>query len=180
MSSPCPSASDVSAGRGELTRQEVEGKIRRYEEFANERLRGDLARVIAARAAVFSDIAEYEQLATVVEALQQRELEHADQTPPPPLKTLVDLGENFYVRARVPDTKHLFVCVGYGFFVELSHEETLSFVGKKVDQLAEKGRLLSRQASAIRARIQLVLEALNELTFAPQPPAPRGSSGVVW
>lgn len=152
-----------------LTRQELEGKMRSYEEFANERLRTDLHRVLVARDAVLSDIGEYQQLATVVETLREQQQE-AEEPHEQGIKTLVDLGANFYARARTFDTTRVFVCVGFGFFVEFTHDEALDFIEKKVERLREQARQFSVRASAIRARIQLVLEALNELTFGHRPP----------
>ena len=142
--------------------------MRSYEEFANERLRTDLRHVLIARDAVLSDIAEYQQLATVVETLRQQQRE-AEGSHGQGIKTLVDLGANFYARARIPDTTRVFVCVGFGFFVEFTHDEALDFIKKKVEQLTEQARQFSVRASAIKARIQLVLEALNELTFGHRP-----------
>ena len=134
----------------------------------NERLRTDLGKILEARDAVYVDIAEYLQLQNVVDRLHQHGVAQTD------LKTMVDLGANFYAQAQVPDASHICVAVGLGFYVEFTLDEALEFITQKVDHLTMRGRVLSEEACQVRARIQLVLEALKELQFhsqsSPHPP----------
>ena len=137
-------------------------KVTEYEKFLNERLKSDLQTVLDVRDTVFSDIAEYRQLHSVIESLQRRE-EGTD------LKTMVDLGCNFYVQARVADPSRVCVAVGFGVFVELTHEEALRFIDKKVALLNSRAETLTEKACQIKARIRLVLDALQELQFTSTP-----------
>lgn len=143
--------------------QEVQGKVRKYEEFLNERLKADLQQVLEQRDAVYADLAEYLQLRNVIEKLRTPHVVGKE------LKTMVDLGANFYTQAKVVDASRIFVAVGLGFFVEFTHQEALDFIAKKVEQLTGKGQQLTEQASLINARIKLVLDALRELQFSNQP-----------
>ncbi|XP_078065057.1 protein UXT [Mustelus asterias] len=79
------------------------------------------------------------------------------------LKTEVDLGCNFYVQAKVPDSSMIYVSVGYGFFVELTFPEALRFIERKSLQLTESAEKLSKDAAKIKGHIRMVLEALYEL-----------------
>lgn len=153
----------MSSRHGEEQR-DLQKKITDYEAFVNERLRTDLGKVLEARDGIYSDIAEYLQLRNVIEKIR----EHGG-APQEGLKTLVDLGANFYAHAKIPDASHLFVAVGFGFYVEFTLEEAAQFIEKKVGHLTEKGEKLSHEAAQISARIKIVLEALRELQFSDQP-----------
>ncbi len=161
----------ASEGLGQRS-QAVGEKIQKYEEFVNERLRADLQRVLEMRDAVYGDLSEYLQLRNVIEKLRSHGPAQGE------LKTMVDLGANFYAQARVADSSRIFVAVGFGFFVEFTHQEALDFIEKKVEHLTSKSQQLTEQASQINARIKVVLEALRDLQFSsgPQEEPPR----VVW
>lgn len=137
----------------------MEEKVRRYETFLNERLKKDLEKVLKSREELYSDISEYLQLKTVVEQLKVAELPKGE------LRTQVDLGCNFYVQAKVNDVKHVFVHVGFGFFVEFTLDEALPFIDNKVSQLRKRGEMLSKESAEIKSHIRLVIEGLRELQF---------------
>ena len=155
---------ETPASSGDLPK-----KVTEYETFLNERLKTDLQTVLDSRDSVFSDIAEYMQLRRLIETLQGHKAKDT------PLKTMVDLGCNFYAQARVPDPSHVCVAIGFGVFVEFSHEEALQFIDKKVAHLNLKAEHLTAQACQIKARIRIVVEALRELQFTalPTPPTHR-------
>ena len=127
------------------------------------------------RDAVYSDLADYLQLRNITEKLQEQQQGQQNEE----LKTLVDLGCNFYARARVSDPSHICVAVGYGFFVEFTLDEALAFIDQKTAYLTEQAQRLTAQASEISARVKLVMEALKELQFGNQPP-PQQPPRAVW
>ncbi|ORX42936.1 hypothetical protein DM01DRAFT_1296239, partial [Hesseltinella vesiculosa] len=59
-------------------------------------------------------------------------VQHGDHGP---LKTMVDLGSQFYVQAHIPDSAYIFVQVGFGFHVQFTLDEAQQFIGKKVQRL---------------------------------------------
>ncbi|XP_045898164.1 protein UXT-like, partial [Micropterus dolomieu] len=61
------------------------------------------------------------------------------------------------------DASRIFVAVGYGFFVEMTHDEALRFIEKKTSQLTAFTEQLTKDASKIKANIRMVLEGLREL-----------------
>ncbi|XP_072343937.1 protein UXT isoform X2 [Scyliorhinus torazame] len=114
-----------------------------------------IRKVLQQRDEVFEKIAQYLQLKNVIERLQESESKE--------LKMDVDLGCNFYVQAKVPDTSVIFVSVGYGFFVELTFAEALRFIERKSLQLTGFAEKLSKDSAKIKGNIRMVLEALCEL-----------------
>ncbi|KAE8277599.1 Protein UXT Ubiquitously expressed transcript protein [Larimichthys crocea] len=129
----------------------VEEKILQYEKFISDVMRRDLQRLLEQRDSSLQDSQQ--------------------------LKTDVDLGCNFYVQAEVTSCCNpapslpvcqrglvrIFVAVGYGFFVEMTHEEALRFIDKKTNQLTAFTDQLTKDSSKIKANIRMVLEGLREL-----------------
>ncbi|XP_006011551.1 protein UXT [Latimeria chalumnae] len=133
----------------------VDDKVLEYENFVNEVLKRDLQQVLEQRDEVYEKIAQYLQLKSTIERVQESENKE--------LKTEVDLGCNFYVQAQVPDASKIFVAVGYGFFVEFTLPEALKFIEKKTSQLTEYSEKLTKDSAKIKAHIRMVLEGLREL-----------------
>lgn len=136
-------------------RIKVEQKVLEYEQFINDVLKKDLQNVLEQRDEVYQKISQYLQLKNIIERLQESEGEE--------LKTQVDLGCNFYVQAKVPETSKIFVAVGYGFFVELTLPEAIRFIEKKTKQLTEYSEKLTKDSAKIKANVRMVLEGLREL-----------------
>jgi len=57
-----------------------------------------------------------------------------------------------------PDPSKIFVCVGFGFFVEFTLSEAVNFIDKKCAHLTSLIDTLTQDASRIKAHIKLVLE----------------------
>ncbi|XP_026879361.1 protein UXT [Electrophorus electricus] len=133
----------------------IDAKVLQYETFLDDVLKRDLQTVLEQRDGVYEKIAQYLQLKNTIKSIQEAGSKE--------LKTDVDLGCNFYIQAHVPDASKIFVAVGYGFFVELTHSEALTFIEKKTSQLTEYSEVLSKDAAKIKANIRMVLEGLREL-----------------
>nr|CAG4641406.1 EOG090X0MWD [Eulimnadia texana] len=135
----------------------MEQSILKLETYINNVLKSKLKNVLDERDRVCSDIAEYVQLKTVINSLEEAEL--SNQT----LKSKVDLGCNFYVQAEVENCSKIFVSVGFGFFVELTLAEAVEFIDKKVALLEEKLKQLSNESAEIKADINVFLDQLAQL-----------------
>ncbi|XP_023281769.1 protein UXT [Seriola lalandi dorsalis] len=144
----------------------VEQKVVQYENFINDVLRRDLQKVLEQRDLVYEKISQYLQLKNTIQSLQESGSQQ--------LKTDVDLGCNFYVQAEVEDSSRIFVAVGYGFFVEMNHDEALRFIVKKTNQLTAFTEQLTKDSAKIKANIRMVLEGLRELQGLTDLPDSRG------
>ncbi|XP_029974794.1 protein UXT [Salarias fasciatus] len=133
----------------------VNQKVLEYEHFINEVLRRDLQKVMEQRDEVYEKISQYLQLKNTIQSLQGSESKQ--------LKVDVDLGCNFFVQAEVEDSSRILVSVGFGFFVEMTHDEALRFIEKKTNQLTAFTEQLTKDSAKIKANIRLILECLREL-----------------
>ena len=66
-----------------------------------------------------------------------------------------------------PDTSHIFVQVGFGFYVEFELPEALRFIEKKTARLTELSDELTRDSNKIKANIKLVLEVRRAVMATP-------------
>ena len=133
-------------------------KVTKYEEFLNDKLRPDLKACLEERDNIYAEIAEYSSLKKSIEALKI-----ADLPQEKPLKTKVDLGQNFYVKARVKNPQKVCVDIGFGMFLEMNHTEALEFIEKKSKFLNDKADNLTKESVKIKASIKLVLHGLREI-----------------
>ncbi|XP_012711609.1 protein UXT [Fundulus heteroclitus] len=133
----------------------VDQKVLQYEAFINDVLRRDLQKVLEQRDQVYEKISQYLQLKNTIQSLQEAGSQQ--------LKADVDLGCNFFVQAHVNDSSRVFVAVGFGFFVEMTHDEALRFIDKKTTQLTVFTEQLTKDSAKIKAHIRMVLEGLREL-----------------
>ncbi|XP_033135159.1 uncharacterized protein LOC103840866 [Brassica rapa] len=51
------------------------------------------------------------------------------------LKTMVNPGSEVYMQAHVPDTRHTFVDVGLGFYVEFTRQEALDYIPQREERV---------------------------------------------
>ncbi|ESP04359.1 hypothetical protein LOTGIDRAFT_151283 [Lottia gigantea] len=140
---------------------EKTSKVIQYETFLNNTLREDLKKILEARDKIHKETSDYLQLKIVIERLQESQLLEDE------LKTKIDLGNSFFVQAKVTDASKICVAIGYGFFVEFTFEEALKFIQKKTTRLSEHANVLTQDASRIKAKIKLVMEGLREMQGLP-------------
>jgi len=141
-----------------ISEKERREKVLKFEAFVNETLKSDLKTTLEERDKLYEEIAEYLSLKNSIEAIKFAEIPEGQ-----PLKTKVDLGCQFFAKANVKNPHKVFVDVGLGLFVELTHVEALNFIQKKTKSLEEKVSKLTQESSKIKANIKLVLHGIREL-----------------
>ena len=141
-------------------------KVEKYEAFLNEKLKTDLKNVLDEQEAVYSEIAEYIKIKDTIEKVflpPSTSPTNPNQDSSQVLLTKVDLGCNFYADALVSSQSKIFIAIGYGFFLEMTHSEALKFIQKKTDILNNTAEELRVKACEIKAHIRFVMEGLREL-----------------
>ncbi|KAJ2753723.1 hypothetical protein GGI19_002933 [Coemansia pectinata] len=135
--------------------QELQGPIKKYEDFIADRLQPDLQQVLGVRDTIYNRMSEYLKLKTHIETIRKQGLEE--------LETKVDLGSDFYVKAFVPDTTYIYVSVGFGFHLQMTLEEADTFIDDKVKHLEKLADKHTEEANEIRAKIKMLYGALMEV-----------------
>ncbi|KAJ1938827.1 hypothetical protein GGF37_004652 [Kickxella alabastrina] len=103
---------------------EIQEAIKKYEDFITTKLQPDLQQTLELRDTIFNQMSEYLKLKTHIDTIRTQGLDE--------LETKVDLGSNFYVKAFVPDTKFIFVSIGFGFHLQMTLDEADAFIDEKV------------------------------------------------
>ncbi|CAA0822483.1 Prefoldin chaperone subunit family protein [Striga hermonthica] len=134
-------------------------KVRKFEEFVDQRLKPDLVRAIAERDKVFEQQKIFSDL--------RRNIENLEKNSVTSLRTRVNIGSEIYVQADVPDTRHIFVDVGLGFYVEFTWAEALDFIATREENLSRQIDDYTRLIASIKAQIKMVCEGIRELLELP-------------
>jgi prefoldin alpha subunit len=154
-----------SSEEPQLAESENEAKIRRYQDFIQNKLQVTLQQTLAKRDAVYEMLGNYLELSKNIELIEKNKLVA--------IKTQVDLGCDFFVKAEIPpeNAKLIIIDIGLGFWAELTLHEATEFIKQKDIQLNKKAEKLTQQAASISSQIKMIYEgiaSLMELNKYPQ------------
>ncbi|PWZ13369.1 Protein UXT [Zea mays] len=119
-------------------------KVRKFEEFVDQRLKPDLTNAIAQRNKVF------EQQKTFLDL--KRNIENLERNGVTSMRSMVNLGSEVYMQAEVPDTRHIFVDIGLGFHVEFTWQEALQFISVREARLTRYVKVSAKCCSCLRRK----------------------------
>lgn len=192
---------------------EAATKIAAYEELLNERLKVELQRVHDERTRSYTQFPRisrppcrltvmrflqntslsgdslHERIAQCLELRNNVTLLQEEQQRS--LKTMINLGSDFYVQAFVyahpfahehappgalhharasavcrPDTSYMYVNIGLGFHAQMTLDEASAFSTQREAALSESVEALNKRAAQLKARIKIVIGAIDELMQA--------------
>ena len=86
-------AAHFSAAMQELTPFEKKEKVRQFQSFVNDHLKVELKKIISERDGIYEDIIEYTKLKNTCETMKEQKMKE--------VKTMVNLGSEFYVHAKM-------------------------------------------------------------------------------
>lgn len=135
--------------------QELAAKIERYERFIDETLRVKLSELKQQRSDILSEMEGYERLGSSLKMLRDENMAT--------MKASVNVGCDLYMQAVVPDTSMVMIDVGLGFFAEMTQEEGIAFVDKRVAALQDRANDRGEELASISSQIDVVLQGISEL-----------------
>jgi prefoldin alpha subunit len=142
----------------DVSPSELREKLKEYSSFIDSTLHPELQKAVSAREETEADIREHQELHDKLAVIiRDREKE--------PLEAMVNLGDELvYCKAEVQDASTVFVDVGLGFFVELTVDEAMPVIRKRIAFL-EREKLPKRMddARTVAAHMEssiIILEAL--------------------
>ncbi|SOV77935.1 prefoldin, putative [Plasmodium sp. gorilla clade G3] len=80
------------------------------------------------------------------------------------VETLTSLGCDSYVYADIINKNKIFIQLGYEFYLEMTLEEAIKFLKKKIHLYEEKLSYWNKQISHVKAHIQILMRAISNLT----------------
>lgn len=137
------------------TKLEVQEKVLQFEGFINNVLKEDLKQIHNRWEAVTSEIAEWQQLKTMIQTMHENDMSS--------FKGKMDIGINIYAQVFVPDTSKIIIDIGAGVFMEFTLEEALRFIESRISRSEKHLAGINDAACSVKARIKLVLHGIQEL-----------------
>ncbi|KAJ8665336.1 hypothetical protein QAD02_006998 [Eretmocerus hayati] len=135
----------------------IQRKVFQFETFINDVLKQDLAELEKKLDEKNSEVAEFLQLKSVINTFKDI---GADKDG---FKTKVDIGNNFFVQAKVDDASHILLDVGLGHFVEFTLDEALSVIDVRVKLFERQISNLRKEIARTNAHIKLILIGIRDL-----------------
>ncbi|KAM9955932.1 hypothetical protein ACTFIW_002140 [Dictyostelium discoideum] len=129
--------------------------IKYYETFINETLNVDLNKSIEDREKVLENLENYLELKSNIELLIENKMDS--------MKTMINLGSECYVKARVQDTSYIYVDIGLGIHVKYTLEEAIKFINEKETFLNKTVENQTKKINQIKTKIDLIQNGLKEL-----------------
>lgn len=126
--------------------------LQRYSAFVEEVLKPQLTQTLAKRDELTREMNEYQELLELVRELQSKhqqpvdgdeETKRSDERMPKALHVLMDIGQKFQVRAKIPDPSMITVDIGLNFHAEMTLDEARQFVNRHLVHLAQYAFTLS-------------------------------------
>lgn len=77
-------------------------------------------------------------------------------------KTQVNIGGNFFLAAKVPDSKHIMINVGLNHYVDFTMSEAIKFCDFKIKSLENETKVIREKSIETRASIKLALLCIDE------------------
>ncbi|RID53535.1 hypothetical protein BRARA_G00920 [Brassica rapa] len=129
------------------------------EEIIDKGLKQKLLQTIASRDKIFEEQKELSDLRKNIETLEKNGVNN--------LKTMVNLGSEVYMQAEVPDTRHIFMDVGLGFYVEFTRQEALDYIPKREELVKKQLEEVTKVIAQIKGRIKLAHHQIQQILNLP-------------
>lgn len=156
----------MAARQSKGASSDLQSSIQKYHQFIEQTLKRDLAVCTQLQEKVHQKHTDYAALRQSLLTLQGQ---HAAERAAQPdvaiarMKSMLNLGSEFYVKAVVPDPTRLFLDVGLGFHVELTLGEAIAWIDAKLPTLEVKLARTKEQQAMIQGKIKVVYEGIAEL-----------------
>lgn len=136
---------------------QTQQKILQFETFVNDVLKADLAKLAEKLDVKNADVVEFLQLKSVITTFQNTNVEKTG------FKTKVDIGNNFFIQAHIPDASKILLDVGLGHYVEFDLAEALIVINVRIKLLEKQIAHLRKVIARTNAHIKLILIVIRDL-----------------
>jgi prefoldin alpha subunit len=99
----------------------------------------------------------------LIQSESSSQCDHGNGTEKHPLKSMVNVGCDVYMKARITQPDKVIVNVGLNYYVEFTIPEAISYIDAKEKYLQKLGDVHTDKAAEIKAQIKFVLNAIDEL-----------------
>ncbi|CAD7936391.1 unnamed protein product [Amoebophrya sp. A25] len=164
MSSSSSSSSSNNRSTQQLTPSQRREALLEAEAFLEERMKGDLRDQIERTRRIAAEIKEVKKQQLQLQEIQRKHrlMDIADQDFE--METLVNLGiSTVMAKARVFDTRRVFVECGLGFLVEMELDKAVAFLKEKEKHLTKDFDLEVEKSTKIKAKVHEMMYYMQHL-----------------
>ncbi|XP_010499012.1 PREDICTED: protein UXT homolog isoform X1 [Camelina sativa] len=130
------------------------------EEIIDKGLKQKLVHATASRDKIFEEQKVLSDLRKNLETLENNDVNS--------LKTMVNLGSEVYMQAEVPDTRHIFMDIGLGFYVEFTRQEALDHISQREERIKKQLEEFTGVITQIKGRIKLAHYQIQQILNLPE------------
>lgn len=147
-------------GEDAVSSSELREKLKEYTHFLDSTLYPELKRTVSAREVIEKEMLEYQELYNKLQVIQQSNTSKN-------MEAMVNLGhELVYCKAHVEDPSTVYVDIGKGFFVQLTIQEALPVIRKRISflqaqVLPKRVKDATRVASHVESSL-VIVQALSQ------------------
>ncbi|BFZ63437.1 hypothetical protein YB2330_004559 [Saitoella coloradoensis] len=135
---------------------DVVSQLAVYDRLVKETLQPDLQAAMDARDVLLEEVSEYSKLRDQIKFIQSSSLTT--------LKTMVDLGSDFYAQAKVPDTSMITIDLRVqDYHANMTLDEALGYIDRKEAMLKKRIDRLTEKGAKLRSDVRVCLEAMAEI-----------------
>ncbi|KAL7442777.1 hypothetical protein ACHAXM_008406 [Skeletonema potamos] len=128
----------------------LQGKVAEYSSFITNTLQPKLQLAVKDREETEAEICEYAQL--------RNKLQWIETGADGPINTLVDIShQTIYCNATISNPRTVYVHIGFGFHVEFTIQEAISFIDK---------RILYLQNNVLKHRVEVAMGIADDVEKA--------------
>lgn len=138
----------------EITRAYTAKSREQIESFIEDVLRRNLREYETYINKMNAEIMEFIQLKNVCENITQNMSDG--------FKTQVNIGGNFFISAKVPDSKKIMINIGLNHYVEFTIVEAIKFCDFKIKSQQNEANVIREKSIETRAQIKLALLCIAE------------------
>lgn len=140
-----------------MTSPNIQETVLKYENYINDVLKKDLKGIEGLLLEINTDISDFIQQRHTLKVVSNK------NSHPDGFKTQVNIGCNFFLEAKVPDTSTMLVNIGLGYYLELSTEEADKYLESMIKRYEGNAERLRVKAAETNAHIKMLLLGIQDL-----------------
>ncbi|CAG9841038.1 unnamed protein product [Diabrotica balteata] len=136
---------------------EVQEKVKEYENFIEDKLKRDLEDIVVILKDKSTKLKDWEEVKTTVKTIRRSKEKNRDMV------VKVNIGGGILAQGEISDLEQIYIDVGLGYMLEMNHEEADRYADIRMNLLKKEIAHFRKMAVDVKVNIKLILLALSEL-----------------
>lgn len=144
--------------------EEVEKKIKDYEQFIETKLKEDLKDIEVILNDKVSKYKHWEDVKKIVKTVKEFKEKDTD------MSVRLDVGGGILLTGEITDFENTYICIGLNYMLEMDCEEANKYSDIRLKLLKKEIEHFRKLAVDVKVHIKMMLLAINELQASLVPP----------